>query len=428
MSNNKNKHERKILIPVRDNIPLPIFYPEEENRKRNKEEEEKYLHEGLKKADKNQIIQQFPPVQNQQSDLFFAEKAILKINNGKKFNGAVALTLHFVGFFRYNSDYSYSKIKCVHIFDIYSTRIKQSNKTLLYCRIDNGEGRNSDILNVHIKSRDAIRSTQILNRNYVLSTVAYDSYETYDFRTYDPSLFPPFDNGLSPSQGYQLTYFCFCSRLNLPYNHEFTRFYHEHICNFDGFFDFSLIFDASNLKPALYAMMFVPYVMAIICHRIKIKNISQSIELIIKRSNFLRALHLSGCDIDQDGIKRMGDALLENLKIYKARINSRNPKYANYLEKYPIPIPVKYWNFENNKLIDATSFFQGLKDPAFTADVFYLSFSNCQIQDISGLFSAISTNPHLHQIKYLYFNGNQKVEPVEMEIFIKHLKYLSDYL
>ncbi|KAK8900263.1 barbed-end actin filament uncapping [Tritrichomonas musculus] len=416
-----------IHVPVRDNVPLSIFYPEEKrssHEKKKKKETAKYLNITNLESSRSQIIKQFPAVQNRDQDCFFCQRAILKINSGRKFMGAVVLSLHFAGFFKYenNSD-SYTLKKWVHLFEIYSIRIKKNNKALLFCRKEKEGAKNGDeVVNVQVNSPSVIDFISILYRNYMLSTVVYDPDDTCDFRTFDEKLFPPFKGNLSPSQAYQLTYFCFCSRLNLPYKHEITRFYHEHICNFDGFFDFSLLSNQVNLIPAIYAMMFVPYVMAIICHEFQIANISQSIELIIRRSNFLRALHLARCNIDEQGMIQIGKSLCENLENYNAKII----KDPSYQKRFPVPIPIRYWNFENNKFSDATDFFKGLRDLSFKTYVFYLSFSNCGIEDISLLFKALASNPYLHRIKYLFFNGNQMVGKDDMNVFINHLNELAD--
>ena len=350
------------------------------------------------------IIAGFPSAQNHPEDLLLATRAVLRYNRQAQYDGAVALTLHFIGFF-HKSGYGYAPYSCVHLFEIASIRVKSQYKVLVLCKMGDNPRAKDAIVNCRIISREAVKLGQILYRNYMLSVVAFDPDYTCDFRTELKDQFPPFYPGLSPSQGYQFTYYAFTTNLGRRYYHEVARYYHEHIRNHDGVFDFGMLpwelregQDASlkDLMPVIHAMMFVPimdpnrsnekfpYVRGILVHNKPFPWIGKGVARIVWKSRILRFLHLSRVQLKCDGqLKAIGDALRSNPTL-----------------------PCVYYNFENNKDVgnDGMSFLIALRE--VTAKIFFLSVARLGIGDVKPLADALGSNEALRQIKYLYFNGN----------------------
>ncbi|OHT04316.1 hypothetical protein TRFO_28203 [Tritrichomonas foetus] len=420
---------------LRPQLPLATFFPDVKDALFTHEDRKRFPSKGISREEEKDIISKFPKYQNEHKDLIFCTRAALRFNRKAEFNGVVALSLHFIGFFHSDGGSHYVRDEIAHLFDICSIRVKTENKVLIFCRLpESGSSKNNyEIVNCRVISSEAIKLAQILYRNYMLSTV-HDPYNTADFRTFDHSYFPKFDNGFSPSQGYQMTYFAFCSRLNVRYNHEVTRYYHEHIRLFDGIFDFSQLpmeligprASINDMLPAIYAMMYVPYVQGVICHNIQIPYISGAVSRIVYKSNYLRMVHLAGCGVDALGMDQIGRGLCNNIAEYNNKCESNEEKYKRYKEKFPIPIPVCYWNFENNvDITDADAFFRGMR--GLKSNVFYLSFSNCRIEKMKVFFVSLYENVHLYGIKYLYFNGNT-VTKEGMNYFVGLLNKIADHL
>jgi hypothetical protein len=129
-----------------------------------------------------------------------------------------------------------------------------------------------------------------------------------------------------------------------------------------------------------------PYVHAIICRKRYVPWIVTLIAPILGTSQWLRFIHLDGCstsDHKRDNWRLLGEALQKN-------------KRAN----------ITYYNFANNPKIgkNADPFFNGLR--AVTADIIYLSFARCGIEECRTVLDALQSNPHLARIGYLYSNGN----------------------
>ena len=350
------------------------------------------------------IIAGFPSAQNHPEDLLLATRAVLRYNRQAQYDGAVALTLHFIGFF-HKSGYGYAPYSCVHLFEIASIRVKSQYKVLVLCKMGDNPRAKDAIVNCRIISKEAVKLGQILYRNYMLSVVAFDPDYTCDFRTELKEQFPPFYPGLSPSQGYQFTYYAFTTNLGRRYYHEVARYYHEHIRNHDGVFDFGMLpyelregQDASlkDLMPVIHAMMFVPimdpnrsnekfpYVRGILVHNKPFPWIGKGVGRIVWKSRILRFLHLSRVELRGDGqLKAIGDGLRSNPTI-----------------------PCVYYNFENNTAVgnDAESFLVALKD--VTAKIFFLSVAQLKMGNVKHLANALGSNEALNRIKYLYFNGN----------------------
>ena len=416
---------------LRPQLPLPAFFPdlshEYDHRQSAAPPDDPLSDEEIKL-----MMAKFPEIQRRPEDLMFCTRAILRFNKKKEFQGIVALTIHFIGFFHIDPYGDMVCDNCAHLFDICSIRVKSQTKVLIFCRVKDTEGL-EDVVNSRIISNSAIKLTQILYRNYMLSTV-HDSSNRADIRSFNHDYFPEFDNGFSASQAYQMTYYAFCSRLGVKYNHEVTRFYHEHIRKLDGVFDFTMLpyelihpnADIKDLLPAIYAMMYVPYVQALICHRHRIPFISGAVSRIVYKSNYLQMVHLSDCLIDSKGMDAIGRGLCNNIHEYRQKCISKDEKYKNYKNQFPVPIPVRYWNFEDNTgITEADSFFEGLKKTS--ADLIYLSFSNCRINDMRNFFISLIQNVHLYNIKYLFFNGNN-VDYETMKLFVQHLNNIANHM
>jgi hypothetical protein len=342
--------------------------------------------------------------------LLFSTRAVLRYNRAAEFDGAVALSLHFVGFFyRKDATEDYQKNAIVHLFDIGSIRVKNEQKLLLFCRMSATIDSQSPVVNCRIICRDAVGLGQVLYRNYMVSTVAFPRERTCDFRTNLPDRFPVFRPGLSPSQGYQFTYFAFCTRLQREYIHDVTRYYHEHLRFHDGVFDIGQLqcqmggrqANLDDLWPAIYAMEAAPYptevpggasalggfpfVHAICCHNIPFHKIGRVCERIVKSSKVLRFIHLVNCQIAATNqLAPIGRALQDNPTI-----------------------PIAYYNFQDNYSIGGEAFWMCQALAVVTHPVFYLSFANCGIPSVEQLLNSVSMNAKaFSSLKYFYFNGN----------------------
>lgn len=375
-------------------IPSNIYYPEYDNKGTDSN-----IPDGeLSKEDREYVVQRFR--KDQQENVAYARPAILRYNMEVEFNGIIACSPHFVGIFIKKSLTAEPKLSVIfHIFDISSLRIRKKHKVLLFCRLPQLNKKNP-IVNCRIICSTAIVFAQILRRNYLISTCAFDQNRLCDFATALPDEFPPFQHFLSPSQQYQHTYYAFCSRLEIYYNHEIAEFYHDRIKYEDGVFDFGLLaheLEEQHLIPAILALYYVPYVHGIIVHKRNMPYIARRIAPLFSKSKGLRFVHLVRCGIDS-GIDDIG------------REMAKNPK-----------VPISYFNFSHNSLTSdgLEPLFQALKN--HREPIFYFNIGRCNVTNLRTLFEAIDQNDAFQDIKYLYFNGNYS-STEDCDIFCSHLE------
>lgn len=398
-------------------IPTPVYFPKQkQNLAGYTSILERIPKDEIDPLVLTDLVKKFPEVQNKPNDIQYATRAILRYNMEEELDGIVILTVHFIGFFHCDSHGKYVDNAWAHLFEIASIRVKKY-KLLIVCRLENYRpeiNTKTPIVNCQIISYDAVKFGQVLYRNYMLAACAFPPEKTCDFRTELIDEFPKFKPGLSPTQAFQFTYYAFCTRLNRTYYQEIVRSYHERIRTFDGVFDFGEYpieltegpkACYEEFMPVIYALAFFPYVHGIVCHKRGFPYIARAVAQVLgrRRVTNLRFVHLVDCCISP-GINEIG-------------IELKKKPEAN----------ITYWNFANNPLITkAEEFLSALHTTE--ADVFYLSFSNCHIGSISTLYSAIKNNRHLHNIKYLFMNGNGSNDNGSdvCQPFINHLKYLSE--
>ncbi|EAX91711.1 Leucine Rich Repeat family protein [Trichomonas vaginalis G3] len=380
-------------------LPSSIYYPELDKRG-----DSLNIPDGeLSKKDRDYIVGRFR--KDQQPYISYARPATLRYNMGDEFNGIIACSPHFVGIFIKKDPTSEPKKSVIfHIFDISSLRIRRKHKILLFCRLPELD-KDHPIVNCRVICSTALMFAQILRRNYLISTCAFDPTRLCDFATSLPDEFPTFYHHLSPSQQYQHTYYAFCSRLTVDYNHEIAEFYHDRIKYEDGVFDFGLLppeLTEEQIIPAILALYYVPYVHGLIVHKRNMPYIARRLAPLISKSKGMRFIHLVQCGIDS-GVGEIGNEL------------KKNPR-----------IPLSYYNFSYNNLSGG----DGL-EPLFQAfkvirhSVFYLSIGRCNVNNLRTLFEAIANNEVFLDLKYLYFNGNYSPE-ADCEIFCQHLENLNN--
>lgn len=423
-SRSKDQDTRTRKPNVRAHQPLGVFFPDKGAAK------SKSL------ADR---IQDIPVVQERDQlmrdsldePILCRIGCLLRLNKAEEQRCMMILTLHFIEF------YNVKGRRClepIHLFDISSVRIEPISqklknqgvayRILLYAkkRTRHSHSSQKEIINCQIISIDGLKFTQYLYRNYMLSTVVYDETKKWEFISSDLNHeFPQFTKQcLSPSQQYQLTYFCFCARIasdhagdknTYKYSHEIVRFYHEHLLFKNGIFDFAMLKHYKrDLEPAIQAMMFVPYVMAFLAYDLKVTNFSASIQQILENSQYLKVLHVPNCSINTKGMEKIGKGLSNHNKKTKS-ITKTNA--------------IQYWNFSDNQIEYAENFFNALLsyqiDTKKKFPIFYLSFSNCNIQGMDSFFNALKKNRDLLSIKYLYFNGNN-VSDNDLRAFQEYLE------
>lgn len=242
--------------------------------------------------------------------------------------------------------------------------------------------------------------------SYALNYMEMPEELRLDPETDHPELFPRFDARLSPSEMFQFSYFAICSNEKQKYVHDVVRYFHHQVINHNGIFNVGhLPFrfypersrSHSELIPIFRALIYIPYMFGIVCHRFDRPDVLYAISFQLRKTRALRFLYLSDCGAT-NGLSEVSRAL------------DKNPD-----------APIEYIDFSKNRFTDFVGFFNYLfknrKIP-----IWYLNFNYCGMTDynVIELFTSLQNNECSWGVKYLHIAGS--------EVLDESIKRMEGYL
>ena len=330
-------------------------------------------------AKESQKVERIVPLH--QAKIHVAFRCDITLNDKKYKGGACALSEHLIVLCKKSMiGGSLSHLKTIHLLDIDNFSTSSSSKCKVTTETDS----------VQLESQACLRFARVLVRNYHVITVMFPLEMRFQFRPHDPSLFPPFQPKMSPSQQFQFCYNAYCSYFNVSYEHSVTQFYHAMVQAGNGVAELNdlplaqmevSLGDPLALNAVFAAMAWVPNIMAIVCHDIARPDIVLSLARMIETSSNLRLIDIHNCNAET-GISELSEAVATNTDCR-----------------------VEYWDLSGNNFRDMSPFCAALARTK--AEVFYLNLAGTGLTPVATtlLFQSMSVNKHLNKLAYLDITG-----------------------
>jgi Ran GTPase-activating protein (RanGAP) involved in mRNA processing and transport len=341
-----------------------------------------------------------------QAKIHLAFRADITVGDKKFKQGAVALSEHMVVVAKKGTvGASFSPLKVVHFFDIYSFSTSSETQCKIVVRA------HPEMVSIVVSSPGALRFARVLVRNSFVAGRLLPQGERFQFRPHDPGEFPPFDARLSPTQVFQFGYNAFCSYANASYEHAVTQLFHAMVLSGNGVADLTRLptrllevnfGHPLDFGPLFTALRYSPLVHGVVCHGVVRADIVRSAAELVGGHAHLALLDLHDCRGD-GGADELAEAVRTNTKC-----------------------KIAYWDLSNNNFVDLAPFCSVLV--ATRADIFYLNLSHAGLtaEATLFLFKALQSNKHLWGLNHLLIAG-ARITDEAADIFVEHVERLANH-
>ena len=261
--------------------------------------------------------------------IHMAMRADFTVDSAKYSEGAIAISEHMLTFGKKRLlGKSFNLVTQFHLFDITHLETKSSYEFLI--RTENNE--------YTVYTTEAMKLVRTILRDYILSASLIPTSERFSFVPHDPSLFPPFNPPISPSQAFQFTYNAYCSYYDSTYYQQVVQFYHKNITTNQGIVNMNQLpislmetnlRNPMDLTPFFMALRYCPYIFGLCCTNVTRPDLFRAIAPVIRENSNIHIVSLENCNIDY-GIDELADAIQSNKSIN-----------------------VQYWDFSGNPFNDA---------------------------------------------------------------------------
>jgi len=267
----------------------------------------------------------------------------------------------------------------------------------------------SETHNVILFAEEALRFAQLLYRNYQLGYPSPTKEKFCELKSTNMDLFPKIVVPISPIQKFQFSYLSMCTEAGVPYFHEVVRYIHSLFLSKNSIIDISQfpiqLFSGKKsndeLSPVFQTIGMMDFVSGICCSGLNNPRLLQTLVHLISSGTQFKIIHFENCG----SLSGMRDLSL----------SIRGKKEFN----------VSYWHLKNNPIKDMEYFSEILS--FCNNPLLYMNLSNCGIkpQDAISLFTVMSKNSHLWDLKHLYLAGTPFQETGVMTKFGEYLSSIT---
>ncbi|OHT05728.1 hypothetical protein TRFO_26465 [Tritrichomonas foetus] len=329
--------------------------------------------------------------------VIFSFRSDIRYDKTTKTSCVVSVSPHFVKIFE-QKKYG-RKMKCFaefHINDV--LEISHSDKEFVLVKTKKSKF-------ITTSYWHSLYFAQLLYRNCIVSFYKLGDVFDIEVKSSHIEYFPDINLSISPSQRFQFCFNALCSKYEIPYRHDISRYIHHLILTNNPIIDFSQIpvsvfTDKDILKPFVETLHITKYFSGICCENLKFPKLLQTfIPLFEEEGKGVQFIHLDGCHLE------------ENFEQLLKKIEENGSCH------------VFYWNLNNNKKINFSNF-PRIIELTFS-NIVFLGLSNCEIdwQVAASIFSALADNPNVWGIEQLELAGVSFMNDsfLEFERFLKTL-------
>ena len=321
-----------------------------------------------------------------QIKVFYASHVNIIFDNQNYKNGILILSEHFVTLYYYSLfGFFLNKLTHFHISDIVSIIIENQNSVGI--KILSKESL------LKLESDNITDFIQKLIYIYNLNNSMMPNMHKFQIESNDSikiDSITDFNDILSPSQKFQITYNLMSSYYNSNYDHDVSIYFYNLIQSKSPIFDFNELPNVSyecglgiskDIRPITSSLMFQPDIIGINCSELSRNDIFGACSTIV---------------IANPNIKIM--------RIIESGSKTGCTQLANAINKAENP-RIAFWDFSNHQLEDIGFFIEALEH--YKSEVEALILNNCALStaNITSLISALITNEKLHSIKKIALLG-----------------------
>lgn len=310
----------------------------------------------------------------------YAIKCAISFDNDEDFRDAIFAYSEFRLWFLIRKKKKFVLKEKIHIYQLKSLYISESGGLEIR-------------FSYHLVT---ITSSGISEITHLILPIIYSSTKFLESQVAEISAdnrdqYPLFIPNISISQQIQICYDAYCSLFGKTYLHQIAMFFHRMINTESVILDLSylpyqlLYLQADTncfFQPLFKAATQFKYFIGITCYNAKLPDILIEIASILKTTNTISFLSLSGIGMVHGG-KELGEAIKENKDLNLISID-----------------------LSNNKISDMHLFTEALQ--YLTKPLYYLNLSNCCLSEIAirNLCRSLMLNPNLRTLKVFEITGS----------------------